>query len=154
MPFLEELELSNVAVGQQLENLLYNYSKDPRKKALSLRLVNVCADATSAYTWARFFSRLVELRVVIHRFELGDSTKAFKRHGYTRYEVAELFADANALLASNPSLRVFPYVIGFYGVVGDNDTMTAGRLIEGEDQAAYDAFMATVKLAAAAAAAS
>ncbi|KAL8362946.1 hypothetical protein RB601_008959 [Gaeumannomyces tritici] len=32
LPFLEELELSNVAVGQQLENLFYNYSRDPRKK--------------------------------------------------------------------------------------------------------------------------
>ncbi|KAL8357236.1 hypothetical protein RB598_002191 [Gaeumannomyces tritici] len=156
MPFLEKLELSNVAVGQQLENLFYNYSKDPRKKALSLRLANVCADAASTYTWARFFSRLVELRVVIHRFELvakGDSTEALKRDDYTQYKVAEFFTDANALLASNPSLRVFPYVHGYYGIVSVHDATTARRLIEGEDQAAYDAFMATVKVAAAAAAA-
>ncbi|EJT77287.1 hypothetical protein GGTG_07199 [Gaeumannomyces tritici R3-111a-1] len=139
MPFLEKLELSNVAIGQQLENLFYNYSKDPRKKALSLRPANVCADAASAYTWARFFSRLVELRVVIHRFELvakGDSTEALKRDDYTQYKVAEFFTNFSP--TPTPSWRRTP---------------RSRRLIEGEDQAAYDAFMATVKVAAAAAAA-
>ncbi|KAL8367126.1 hypothetical protein RB595_008886 [Gaeumannomyces hyphopodioides] len=155
MSFLEELELSNVVVGPQLEALFYCYSMAPRKKPLSLRLVNVCANAATNYTWARFFNRLVELRVAIHRFEMsarGGSIEAIKHEGDLVSAMANISADAKALLASNPAFRVFPYGCGEKGVVSDSNATTARNLIKGEDQAAYGRFMATVQVAAAAAA--
>lgn len=154
MPHLEELELSNIVVGPELEVLFHDYSRVRRRKPLSLTLNNVCAEASSKYTWARFFNRLVERPVVVNRFEMslrGGSIEPIKHEGRDIVSpMAKVSADAQALLDSNAANRIFSYTGLEDRIFVDCNYTNAQGVYKGEDQAAYNRFMETVKATAAA----
>ncbi|KLU82765.1 hypothetical protein MAPG_01834 [Magnaporthiopsis poae ATCC 64411] len=153
MPFLEELELSNIVVGPELEALFKDYSRVRRRKPLSLRLINVCAEASSEYTWARLFKLLVERPVVVNRFEMsirGGSIEPVMHEGDVVSAMAKVSADAQALLDSNAANRAFSYAVSDDRIFVDCHFTNAEGVTKGEDQAAYNTFMETVKAAAAA----
>lgn len=155
LPQLQSLKLEYYFADPDLVSFLNSHAKVLR----SLELKNCVAEAAdgeiSPYPWARFFDKLLEAGPA-----LTDLIVDCDREDILRDDDADNCPDedddaaieddateARRMLAADPHLLVFNYssCSPKYGSLDLYEGLTVEKLVEGEDQLAYNRLMAVVK---------